>query len=158
MSKKTASHVHMLKKHKYKTGVEIFFCTLNCNYKVEAPLALGKECACNICGEAFFIDALSIKLIRPHCINCGKKIVIDADGKKSFVRKEKKVKINISMDDVNNSIRSLDGDSNNSVNQVVDNSEALSLKEKLEKATNPFATKPKAKTEADFETVEEDVL
>lgn len=79
-------HIHRLKKHKYvKTGIAVFFCTLDCNYKVEAPFALGKESLCNICNEPFIMNEYTLKLVRPHCNNCGRKQVKDADGKKHYV-------------------------------------------------------------------------
>jgi hypothetical protein len=82
-----AKHIHKLKKHKYKTGIAVFFCTLDCNYKIEAPFALGKESLCNICGVAFLMNEYTLKLVRPHCNNCGRREVKDSEGKKHYVRK-----------------------------------------------------------------------
>lgn len=82
------NHVHRLKKFKYKTGVAVFFCTLDCNYKIEAPFALGKETLCNICNEPFIMNEYTIKLTKPHCANCGRKEV-KVDGKKFYIRKVK---------------------------------------------------------------------
>lgn len=83
------SHKHRLKKHKYPNGTAIYFCTLDCNFKVEAALALGKEVLCNICNEPFIMNEASLKLAKPHCINCGKIGVKDADGKTRYVNKRK---------------------------------------------------------------------
>ena len=88
MSVSTSKHIHKLKKHKYKTGVAVFFCTLpDCHYKVEVPLSLGKESLCNICGNPFIMNEYTLKLVTPHCINCGRREVKDSNGKKHYVRK-----------------------------------------------------------------------
>ena len=106
-------HIHKLKKHKYpKTGMSVFFCTLDCNYKVEAPFALGKECLCNICNEPFIMNEYTLKLIRPHCNNCGRKEVKDVNGKKHYVSKV-----------------------NTQVLSTIAADEVSSLKDRLEKAT-----------------------
>lgn len=85
---KSANHTHKLKKHKYKTGNSVFFCTLpSCHYKIEVPLAVGKESLCNICGEPFILNETSLKLVRPHCSNCGRREVKDAEGRKHYVKK-----------------------------------------------------------------------
>lgn len=82
------SHVHKLKKHKYATGNAVFFCTLaDCHYKVEVPFALGKRSICNICGKEFVISENTLKLARPHCNECGKVRVKDADGNNRYVKK-----------------------------------------------------------------------
>jgi len=84
-----AKHIHKLRKHTYKTGIKIFFCTLiDCHYKVEAPLAIGKESICNICGNPFIMNEYTIKLTKPHCTGCGKVAIVSASGKKSYVRKQ----------------------------------------------------------------------
>jgi hypothetical protein len=80
-------HIHKLKKHKYKTGIAVFFCTLDCSFKIEVPFALGKEALCNICGQAFTMNEYALKLTRPHCSKCGRKEVKDIDGKKHYISK-----------------------------------------------------------------------
>lgn len=81
-------HTHKLKKHKYKTGAEIFFCTLpDCHFKIEAALALGKLSICNLCGNEFIMGERDTKRVRPHCSKCSKIKVRGADGKNHFVRK-----------------------------------------------------------------------
>jgi hypothetical protein len=82
-------HIHKLKKHTYKkTGMSVFFCTLpDCSYKVEYQFSLGKEALCNICGDPFLMNEYTLKLIRPHCNNCGRTEVKGPDGRKRYVRK-----------------------------------------------------------------------
>lgn len=82
--RQAASHVHKLKKHKYASGNAMFFCTLpDCHYKVEVPLSLGKRTLCNICSKEFIINEYTLKLVKPHCANCGK--VKTKDGR--FIKK-----------------------------------------------------------------------
>lgn len=78
-----------MKKHKYKkTGNEIFFCVQpDCYFKIEAHLMLGKKSLCNICGCEFVMGEYAVKLHRPHCQDCGKVKVKDADGKNRYIRK-----------------------------------------------------------------------
>lgn len=84
----TIKHVHKLKKHKYASGVAVYFCTLpDCSYKVEVPFALGKESLCNICGNPFIMNEYTLKLVKPHCGDCGRREVKDGNGKKHYVRK-----------------------------------------------------------------------
>lgn len=81
-------HVHKLKKHVYKkTGMEVYFCTLpDCSFKNEVPFLLGKEALCNICNNSFLITERTLRLLRPHCSNCGRKAVKGPDGKKHYVQ------------------------------------------------------------------------
>jgi len=66
-------HVHRFKRHTYKSGNAVFFCTLpDCAFKVDTKLALGKSCICNRCGNEFRIDEISIRLAKPHCKLCTK--------------------------------------------------------------------------------------
>jgi hypothetical protein len=84
----TAKHIHRLKKHRYKSGVSVFFCTLtDCNYKIEVPFSLGKESLCNICNEIFIMNEYTLKLVKPHCNNCGRREVKDSNGVKHYIRK-----------------------------------------------------------------------
>lgn len=80
-------HIHKLRRHKYPNGTKVYFCTLDCNYKIEAALALGKRVLCNICGDEFIMNEYSIKLAKPHCTQCGKMKIQDAEGKNRFVSK-----------------------------------------------------------------------
>lgn len=82
-------HVHRLKRHRYpKTGNYIYFCTLpNCHYKIDVPLALGKNSICNTCGDEFIIDESTLKLAKPHCRKCGKVRVANDDGTYSYTKK-----------------------------------------------------------------------
>lgn len=82
-------HIHKLKKHKYKSGQAVFFCTLtDCNFKMEVPFSLGKESLCNICSQPFVMNEYTLKLTKPHCTNCGKIEVRGEDGRKHYVRKQ----------------------------------------------------------------------
>lgn len=82
-----SEHIHRLKRHKYKNGTAVYFCSLNCPYKVEVPLALGKVVLCNICDNSFTMSEYSIKLARPHCVSCGKIQIKDTNGKRKFINK-----------------------------------------------------------------------
>lgn len=81
------THVHKLKRHTYKTGTKVFFCTLpDCNYKITVQFALGKKCICNLCNAEFTMNEYSVKLAKPHCQNCSKVKVTDENGVSKFVR------------------------------------------------------------------------
>jgi hypothetical protein len=68
-----SSHVHKLKRLRYKSGNEIFFCTLpDCTYKTNIALALGKRSICHRCGSEFLMDEYSLRLAKPHCPQCHK--------------------------------------------------------------------------------------
>lgn len=96
-------HFHKLKKHRYDNGNEIFFCVLNCNFKIEAALAVGKIVLCNICEEPFALNEYSVRLNRPHCQNCGRVEIKDPiSGKKKYIRKRSGTIIrDIAADEVN---------------------------------------------------------
>lgn len=160
MAKKVANHIHKLRRHTYKTGVSIFFCILDCNYKIEAALALGKTSICNECNEPFVITEQSVRLLRPHCLRCGRVVVKDADGKRKYVHKTKSVRIDdiVNMNDLAASMRNFSNERNISTTQVPDNAKDVSLKDRLVQATNPFVTKAESKTEADYEEVKDDDL
>ena len=86
---KKLNHTHRLRKHIYKgTKHSIFFCSLpDCHFKIDAPLAIGKRSLCNVCGVEFIMNEYSLKLFKPHCGDCGKVRVKDAEGKDRFIRK-----------------------------------------------------------------------
>lgn len=82
------THTHKLKKHKYKTGVAVYFCTLpDCHFKIDVALSLGKRTICNICNEEFIINEYTTRLTRPHCTGCGKVKVKGEDGKDHYISK-----------------------------------------------------------------------
>jgi len=83
----TERHVHKLRRHRYSNGTKVYFCTLDCNYKIEAALALGKKTICNICGDEFTMNEYSVKLAKPHCTRCGKMKVQDSEGNTKFISK-----------------------------------------------------------------------
>lgn len=89
MAKRAAKteHVHKLQRHTYPNGTKIYFCILNCNYKIEAQFALGKETICHRCGVEFTMTEYATKLARPHCKSCGKMKVILPDGTAEFRQK-----------------------------------------------------------------------
>ena len=68
-----SSHIHKLKRVKYKSGNSVFFCALpDCNFKINPSLALGKRCICWRCGEPFIMSEYSLRLAKPHCEGCHK--------------------------------------------------------------------------------------
>lgn len=85
---KKLNHVHKFKRHKYKTGNAVYFCVLDCHFKIEVPLALGTKTLCNLCNEEFSMNEYTIKLARPHCEKCSKIKVSSPDGKKHFIRRD----------------------------------------------------------------------
>lgn len=73
MAKFSEKHIHKFKRLKYKSGNQIFFCTLpDCNVKINSALALGKRSLCWRCGESFIMNEYSLRLAKPHCENCHK--------------------------------------------------------------------------------------
>jgi hypothetical protein len=137
-------HVHKLKKHSYKTGMTIFFCTLDCSYKIEAALAVGNKALCNICEEPFTLTELSVRLKRPHCLNCGRKVIKDENGKRKYVDKNSsdQVTASVRIDDLGDLRSRLD-----SVNKTVIKS-------------NPFESKLEVETkdEIEYEVVHDEDL
>jgi hypothetical protein len=85
--KKAVAHVHKLQRQKYRNGTKVYFCILNCNYKIEVAFALGKETICHICGQQFTMNEYTVKLAKPHCQNCGKRKILDDDGNAKYVQK-----------------------------------------------------------------------
>lgn len=66
-------HVHKFRRHRFKTGGTIFFCTLpDCTYKIAPELALGKMCICWKCGQEFRLEDYELRLAKPHCKTCHK--------------------------------------------------------------------------------------
>jgi hypothetical protein len=64
-------HTHKFKRLRYKSGNEIFFCTLpDCNVKMNPALAFGKRCICWRCGDDFLLDEYALRLAKPHCESC----------------------------------------------------------------------------------------
>lgn len=65
------SHIHKLKRHTYKSGNQVYFCTLpDCNFKLGVEFALGKVSICWRCEEPFRMNEYSIRLAKPHCEKC----------------------------------------------------------------------------------------
>lgn len=65
-------HVHKFQRHTYKTGSAIYFCVLDCNFKIATPLAIGKKSICWRCGNTFVMGEYSTRLAKPHCNACHK--------------------------------------------------------------------------------------
>jgi hypothetical protein len=66
-------HIHKFKRLTYKSGNQIFFCTLpDCSQKINPALALGKRSICWRCEEPFIMTEYSLRLAKPHCENCHK--------------------------------------------------------------------------------------
>lgn len=74
------THIHQFRRHNYKNGEQIYFCVLDCNFKVNVKLALGKQNICWICGKAFVLNEYSIRLAKPRCNNC-RNVKIDKETK-----------------------------------------------------------------------------
>ena len=56
------------------------------------------------------MNEVTIRLLRPHCINCGKREVRDSDGKKHYVRKvSTEILSSIAENDVNSLKSRLEG-------------------------------------------------
>ena len=68
----TQKHVHKLKKINYRSGNSVFFCVLDCGFKISVALALGKKSICWRCGEEFIMNEYSLRLTKPHCSGCHK--------------------------------------------------------------------------------------
>jgi hypothetical protein len=67
------NHVHKLKRLRYKSGNEIFFCALpDCSFKTNTSLVLGKRSICWRCGNEFIMNEYSLRLAKPHCDDCHK--------------------------------------------------------------------------------------
>lgn len=63
-------HIHKLKRHRYPSGNTVFFCVLDCTYKIDTALSVGKKALCWRCGREFIMDEYSLRLAKPHCSEC----------------------------------------------------------------------------------------
>ena len=99
-------HTHKFRRRIYASGNRVYFCTLpDCYFKLEVELSIGKKSICNICGNEFIMDEYSIKLAVPHCRNCNKVKVKDADGSSRFVRRTANKVLNEAAKDSVNDLR-----------------------------------------------------
>lgn len=81
-------HAHRLRRHTYKTGTSVFFCTLpDCYFKAQCEHMLGKPSICNLCGNEFIMNGYQVKLKSPHCDDCSKIRIKGHDGRKYYVRR-----------------------------------------------------------------------
>lgn len=85
--KKQVGHTHKLQRQKYRNGTKVYFCVLNCNFKIEVAFALGKQTICHICDQPFTMNEYTCKLAKPHCPSCGKRKVLDDEGNAKFIQK-----------------------------------------------------------------------
>jgi hypothetical protein len=70
-----SSHIHKLKRHRFKTGNTVYFCVASdkdCKVKFAPALALGKKSICWRCEQPFIMSEYSIRLAKPHCDKCHK--------------------------------------------------------------------------------------
>jgi len=97
-------HIHKFKRHFYKTGNAIFFCTLpDCNFKVATHLSIGKTAICNRCGEPFSMNEYSIRLSKPHCDKCHKRKdtkIVQVVSKPVDVTSELKDRLSLTIRDI----------------------------------------------------------
>lgn len=63
-------HTHKLRRHEHSNGEQIYFCVLDCDYKIKVALALGKTTLCNKCNKPFVINSYTIRLAKPICTKC----------------------------------------------------------------------------------------
>lgn len=80
------NHTHRFRRHTYKSGNKVYFCTLDCTFKIDCQLALGQATICNICGQPFIMSEYALKLKLPHCDKCSKRKIVDSEGNTRFVR------------------------------------------------------------------------
>lgn len=76
-------HIHKLKRHNYKSGSAVFFCALDCTFKCNIPLALGKKTICWRCEQPFDMNEYSLRLAKPHCPDCHKPKKADTTSEES---------------------------------------------------------------------------
>lgn len=68
----SGKHTHKLKRHTYSNKESVYFCVLDCPFKVKVELALGKLTVCWRCGKSFNINEYALRLAKPHCMDCKK--------------------------------------------------------------------------------------
>src|SRR5438067_8789642 len=70
---KREKHIHKFLRHSYKNGEQIYFCVLNCKFRCNVKLALGKVVLCNVCGNPFEMNQRSCRMAKPNCDTCSSK-------------------------------------------------------------------------------------
>jgi len=80
--KQVVKHIHKLKKHTHTNKEAVYFCVLDCPYKINVALSLGKANMCWRCGKTFNLNEYALRLVKPNCPEC------------------KKIKTDIKMDDL----------------------------------------------------------
>lgn len=66
----TEKHTHKLKRITHRNGEKVYFCVLNCTFKINVKLSLGKRNICWRCGVEFPMNEYSMRLAKPHCPKC----------------------------------------------------------------------------------------
>lgn len=74
-----SKHLHKLKRHTYKNKEQVYFCANGCGFRVKTNLALGLVSECWRCGKPFTMTEGSIRLAKPHCVDCTKREVPDKE-------------------------------------------------------------------------------
>lgn len=72
------NHIHKYKKELLGHNWHVFRCVLpDCPHYVPVRLAIGRVCICWRCGAGFVLTGKHIKLTKPHCDDCTKRIPND---------------------------------------------------------------------------------
>jgi len=66
-------HFHKLKRRKIRNGERIYFCVLDCRFRVHVDEVYGKTVICWRCGKPFTMNEYSKRLDKPHCNACTNK-------------------------------------------------------------------------------------
>jgi len=72
-------HHHKLKRHTYRNGEQVYFCVLDCTFRVKCELAEGLIVICHRCDKPFAMTQSSCELAKPHCNNCTRSKKREAD-------------------------------------------------------------------------------
>jgi len=146
---KKEKHYHLLKRHLYRNGEAVYFCVLNCSFKVNVKLALGKVVLCNSCYTPFEMNEKSIRLAKPKCNPC-----IETSPKALKTKKEKP----ISTEDLGIKLPDIQAPKIKNMNVIEENS----LKTRMHLLRNPQLSpastqdsdsRNEAENEADIETI-----
>lgn len=70
MGIKVTKHIHKLKRRKLKNREIIYFCVLDCKFRVHRDECLGKKTICWVCNKVFEMNTYSNRLDRPRCPDC----------------------------------------------------------------------------------------
>lgn len=78
MATKAANHIHRYRRVNLSRvkGQEYYVlrCTKPaCSHYVAVNMAEGKLCECNRCGNAMILNRETVRLAKPHCVDCIKR-------------------------------------------------------------------------------------